>query len=314
MHRYDAFLSLQQKALPTLLNPPLDVQAVWLAHIIRTDKYEKDCRNKFGTTIPCELLTVDFEKRVDQKATEAVWNKVEKDLPFSVSTLGKLFGSKSTAPPVWLSLQSCEVIKDRQWLMELRQQVGKNDPRNPEYVQTLIAAYEMLLYLHAKFPSSRTTPPVPIDLIWHTHMCHPTLYRTDIMRLLGKPDAMSHSPWPEASFYSRPPPMDFQQEFGITLDGIVLYPERLAALKLKRAVDRGQCTFRVTGRSYVPQQWFRCDTCRLNETKGCCAVCAKRCHAGHAVTLVSASESCFCDCPVVNGVNGGVPCRSCEQK
>ncbi len=37
---------------------------------------------------------------------------------------------------------------------------------------------------HAKYPDSNTTPPVPIDLIWHVHLASGPHYDRDMKRLL----------------------------------------------------------------------------------------------------------------------------------
>jgi len=285
-------------------------------------QYSKDCKNKFGNVVACEMLSADFEKRVDVKQSEQLRKQLDHDLAWPVATLSNklssfFFSSSSSSNnakpsvPLWLSLQACEVTKDRKWLSDLRQQAGKNDAHNAAYVNVLIAAYEMLLYLHANHPNSRTTPPVPVDLIWHSHMCFPQVYVKDMQQLLGNSDAMGHSPWPSQEFYGRPEPTDFEGEFGIKLADIVVHPERLGALKVSRAVEKKVCTFTVTQREYALQPWFRCDTCSLNETKGCCQTCASRCHAGHQVQQVSTSQLCFCDCPVVlTGANGTKKCCS----
>ena len=57
-----------------------------------------------------------------------------------------------------------------------------------------------------------------------------------------------------------------------------------------------QCTFSVTGRCYIEQQWYRCRTCfETSDNNGVCSACAARCHQGHDLELHEESEF-FCDC------------------
>lgn len=48
-----------------------------------------------------------------------------------------------------------------------------------------------------------------------------------------------------------------------------------APATLHDALVRNVCTYIVTGRSYQTQVWYYCNTCNLNNNKGCCASCAK---------------------------------------
>lgn len=58
----------------------------------------------------------------------------------------------------------------------------------------------------------------------------------------------------------------------------------------------GPCTYNQTGSDkYIRQPFFRCLTCGLVNGKGCCAACAKICHAGHELKYVGVVPS-FCDC------------------
>ncbi len=89
---------------------------------------------------------------------------------------------------------------------------------------------------------------------------------------------------------------------------------------LEEAVQRGVCTFAVTGvhfrnqvralSFYKPlaiayvgfvlykifiQDVFTCETCEQTQDDGCCSVCAERCHSGHKMRSMGVLEF-FCDC------------------
>ena len=54
------------------------------------------------------------------------------------------------------------------------------------------------------------------------------------------------------------------------------------------------CTYRSTN-TQLTQPFYRCETCFRGKDEGCCAACAKVCHAGHNVTFAGES-SAYCDC------------------
>jgi hypothetical protein len=60
------------------------------------------------------------------------------------------------------------------------------------------------------------------------------------------------------------------------------------------------CTASVTGKTYLSQEYWACETCWPNQpTLGCCIVCKDSCHKGHRLTSRH-SEKFFCDCPFEN--------------
>lgn len=72
--------------------------------------------------------------------------------------------------------------------------------------------------------------------------------------------------------------------------------EAAVAPSIRDAVAAGVCTFAVTGKTYCPQVWYRCDTCPFGESEGVCASCAARCHRGHKLSEALNSARFYCDC------------------
>jgi ubiquitin len=62
------------------------------------------------------------------------------------------------------------------------------------------------------------------------------------------------------------------------------------------ALKRDICTYSVTKNNYARQYWLQCRTCGLVGQRGCCASCAKVCHAGHDVFGKVWAEQFYCDC------------------
>jgi len=72
------------------------------------------------------------------------------------------------------------------------------------------------------------------------------------------------------------------------------------------------CTFSQTGKTFVDQLWWRCQTCWPNrEEIGCCEVCAKVCHQGHIVRANNIASPFYCDCGAGTGPN---PCKCLSEK
>lgn len=65
---------------------------------------------------------------------------------------------------------------------------------------------------------------------------------------------------------------------------------------LRCAIDAGVCTFAVTGKQFMPQEWFVCSTCNFGDREGVCASCARRCHRGHQLSAAKPSARFYCDC------------------
>jgi hypothetical protein len=100
---------------------------------------------------------------------------------------------------------------------------------------------------------------------------------------------------------SRSQLLTLAREFGVlTLPN--LSPE------VRNAIAQNMCTFTVTRREYVSQQYYFCHTCRLAESKGVCVSCLNRCHAGHQVSSRPINSSQFyCDCGAGEGTS---PCQA----
>lgn len=58
------------------------------------------------------------------------------------------------------------------------------------------------------------------------------------------------------------------------------------------------CTINITGRHYVKQPWFECETCKINSPYGCCLYCATHCHKGHLLINKKLSNA-YCDCSLI---------------
>lgn len=60
-------------------------------------------------------------------------------------------------------------------------------------------------------------------------------------------------------------------------------------------ICKNRCTFQLTGKNFVNQQFARCLDCFPADNEGACLYCIKTCHAGHRISSIS-SGIFFCDC------------------
>ena len=68
-------------------------------------------------------------------------------------------------------------------------------------------------------------------------------------------------------------------------------------ITIEECIKRGLCTIYSTGRSFEHQNYYRCLDCFGSDSnKGCCVVCAEKCHKNHQ--KVFQADSFYCDCPL----------------
>lgn len=70
---------------------------------------------------------------------------------------------------------------------------------------------------------------------------------------------------------------------------------RFSVSTIAEAHSNVVCTFNATGRMFVQQRYYRCETCQITQRQGVCIPCARTCHAGHRLSEVQFG-SFYCDC------------------
>lgn len=71
--------------------------------------------------------------------------------------------------------------------------------------------------------------------------------------------------------------------------------------QVEQAISQQICTFTLSERSYVSQNYYECRTCNLSGTQGICQSCVAVCHVGHDIEGPRPSSSFFCDCGAGDG-------------
>eukprot|EP01097_Dermamoeba_algensis_P008540 TRINITY_DN572_c0_g2_i1.p1 TRINITY_DN572_c0_g2~~TRINITY_DN572_c0_g2_i1.p1 ORF type:complete len:530 (+),score=136.21 TRINITY_DN572_c0_g2_i1:497-2086(+) len=66
---------------------------------------------------------------------------------------------------------------------------------------------------------------------------------------------------------------------------------------INNSITTGFCTFSVTGKTFVEQNWYHCMSCFPDDFhSGVCEVCVQKCHVGHDVSRNPKYSSFYCDC------------------
>jgi len=111
----------------------------------------------------------------------------------------------------------------------------------------------------------------------------------------------------ENEIYNNLGAFHLQRNTEAILKGNIIHDNENIGDEITECVERGVCTFSVTGNSFRYQAWYYCDSCETDKDLGCCESCAKICHAGHKLSERKFSLF-FCDCSTEWG------CRICPPK
>ena len=69
---------------------------------------------------------------------------------------------------------------------------------------------------------------------------------------------------------------------------------------IEKAIKNGRCTYGVTGKTHIYQDFYNCNTCFTDISVSICRSCAYNCHAGHNLTFHRGRETpnlmAYCDC------------------
>ena len=172
-----------------LLYPPdNDIYIVWIAHVLRTEKYKNDCQTQSGWMIPCHLQPLDEESK--QKLIENT-NQIMSTLALEQEALPKV------------SITAEELLKDINWYDNLLHEnpavvPGKALPEN--FLKEALKDYERYLWLLYKYRKRNDVPlnaSYKADILWHTHILNTNQYIADCEKLVGV--VLAHEPWPDRS-------------------------------------------------------------------------------------------------------------------
>ncbi|KAL5007201.1 hypothetical protein ScPMuIL_016007 [Solemya velum] len=164
-----------------ILSAPLDIAWVWHCHLLAPAAYENDCLRLFGVVVQhsCDYIDDSQEKR---ERAEHLWNKFYPNDPFEIPLEHDAPVGNQSEFSSRLSYD-IEAAAARQKLFYY--QVSLPHFKDPNYLDLALGRYRKFLFLRQQNPGVFLVPCYGIDLMWHTHILNPLVYKEDTVRLTG---------------------------------------------------------------------------------------------------------------------------------
>lgn len=161
------------------LQAPLDVEWVWQTHILNGDVYEEDCRNIVSREVDHRIST-EFEREEALFRARTLWEKAYPTEPFEVD----LEQLPRSVPKYICNLQ-CDLQEACCRLRNLYHNTSFPHYRDSFFLMSSLRRYKQHLILTKENPDSNLVPCCDVDLIWKTHLLHPSIYKADTRKFLG---------------------------------------------------------------------------------------------------------------------------------
>lgn len=163
------------------LQAPLDIEWIWQAHILDLKAYEKDCKNIVSKEVDHRINT---ELQRDQALERArkLWEKTYPAEPFEVDLQD--FPSSNSVPQ-YRSKIKFDFQEACSRLRNLYHNVSLPHHRDTVFLMSSLRRYKQHLRLTRSNPESNLLPCCDFDLIWKTHLLHPSIYKEDTKAILG---------------------------------------------------------------------------------------------------------------------------------
>ena len=189
IRRYVKFwLPLAAECKEETLAAPLDIEWVWHCHLLSPILYHADVMKICGTFVRHKVS----DKHNYQQAlvfSEKYWNRKYPEEPFQVDLSASGGETESGLQPGELSMSlglqyDLEAAAERQKVFYY--QVSLPHYEDEKFLLGALKRYKKFLYLKQLNPNTFLVPCYDIDLMWHTHMNFPCVYKEDTAAVLGK--------------------------------------------------------------------------------------------------------------------------------
>jgi len=188
MKNYLCFLMVQEENPSEALLPPMQTQAVWFSHMLQSCSYKtftQNFTNIWNLNHPVSRTLESQERQALEARTQKL---IEERYPPCSDLM-----SNASFVDLWKSLVGqftpAMVIHDRDWTLEFNKFTSGTDVNSVEFREKAHFGYRRLLYLKSRYSDQVEaigfSPCPSIDLVWHTHLVHPSTYETDMNKVLG---------------------------------------------------------------------------------------------------------------------------------
>ena len=155
--------------------PPLDVQWVWQVHMLAPCLYKSDLERLFGRRVNFQTNIENIQSL--RSKTQQCWSQEFPSEPFD--------HPKEVIATDYVSRMDYNIAEAIQRQKSFFYQVSLPHYKSKSFLQKCIQRYKMYLYLKSKNPNTFLVPCYDMDIVWHTHQCHPILYGQETVALLG---------------------------------------------------------------------------------------------------------------------------------
>jgi len=194
--RYIKFLDLVAESSEELI-PPFEIEAIWLSHGIRTQKYREDCNNLYGKMLHrrINLDRYDLKNPGYERAVIMWFVKYHDDIALDMSNLEKLeeIAKQNDLQKIEsIQLKASDVIKDNGWVRDFNKVY---DFERDGFICSSMGDYLRYMYLSYKYKgTSKIFASQKVDISWHCHMLNTNEYSNFCLKVFG--GHVDHSPWP----------------------------------------------------------------------------------------------------------------------
>ncbi|XP_022802893.1 uncharacterized protein LOC111340328 [Stylophora pistillata] len=208
------------------LQAPLDVEWVWQTHILDGGFYEEDCRNIVFREVD-HRINVELEKEEALFRARTLWEKAYPTEPFEVD----LEHLPSYVPKYICNLR-CDLQEASCRLRNLYHNTSLPHYRDSFFLMSSLRRYKQHLILTKENPDIVLVPCCDVDLIWKTHLLHPSSYKADTRKFLGY--VLKH---PEAKIGA----LEISKHLSLESDTEATWNKYEMAFKRPGAIFRGEC-------------------------------------------------------------------------
>lgn len=161
------------------LQAPRDIEWIWQAHILDQSVYEEDCKSVASKVVDHRINT-GLHREESLERTRTLWKKYYSKEPFDVD-----LSDLPSSARQYNSKLKCDFEKACARLRILYHNVSLPHYKDTMFLMSSLKRYKQHLHLTLENPEKNLLPCCDVDLIWKTHLLHPSVYEADTEAILG---------------------------------------------------------------------------------------------------------------------------------
>ena len=163
-----------------MIAPSLDVHWVWLVHMLAPQHYIQDCKAVVGQMLPHRLPTQRALYFARERG-KVIWKQTFPNVMWEADESNSFKLSQNFPSKI-----SYNIMKAVERQSAFFYQVSLGHYRCGSFLRAAIRRYRQFLHLKLKSPEAFLVPCYDMDLVWHAHQVHPSIYFNDTRAFLGR--------------------------------------------------------------------------------------------------------------------------------